>query len=170
MDSEPMPDTESEEPSLGLIFQEVKDALRIQLDGIDKLDAKIGLLLGAAGVSLAVILSNGFLPPEGKRLTSIFLVTGVCGVVLSLALGVVALWVRTYDFPPYPRALREGYLDKAEDHTRRKLVDTWVVSYEKNSRKISWKALWTRISAALLVVGLASVACAFVYNSVEAFA
>lgn len=169
MDSEPMTEMAPEDPSLGVIYQEVKDAIRAQLDQVDKLDAKVGLLLAAAGVSLAVISSNGVLPPEGKRLTSVFLVAGVIGIVLSLLLGVIALWVRTFDVPPCPRGLRENYLQSPENMTRLSLVDTWVDSYEKNNKKIRWKVHWTKTSAVLLAVGLASTACAFIYNSVEAF-
>jgi len=166
MDSEPMPDTESEEPSLGVIFQEVKDAIRIQVDQFDKLDAKIGLILAAAGVSLAVVLSNGFLPPEGKRLTSVLQLPGVMAIVLSAVCAVRALWPRAYYFAPSPRHLKTEYLAKDDHETSLKLLDAWIESHEKNDGIINRKALWTKLSASLLATGLFLVALTFVYNSV----
>jgi len=166
MDSEPISDTTSEDSSLGLIFQEVKDAIRIQLDKFDKLDAKVGLILAAAGVSLAVVLSNGFLPPEGKRLTTVLQIPGVTAIALSAVCAVHALWPRAYYLAPNPRHLRTDYLSKEIDETRLALVDTWIELYERNDAVIDRKVLWTRISALLLVGGLALVALTFIYNSV----
>jgi hypothetical protein len=161
-----MPDTTSQNPSLPLIFQEVKDVLRAQLDQVDKLDTKVGLLLGTAGVALAVVFSHGFLPAEGKRLTSIFLVLGLASIAGSMVFALVALWIRDFNLPPHPRALREYYLSEQEDETRLKLVDTWVFFHKYNEAIISRKVLWARFSAVLLAGGLALLVLTFVYNSV----
>lgn len=139
--------------SLDLAYSEAKEVFQLQLEQIDKLDSKIGFLLGAAGVILAVIVQKSF--SEMARLEEAFFLTAACLMALSAFLSLLALWVRKFMIVPDPRALSTGKLIEAEEKETKKVILKNIVRYyEEAQGKGAEKARLTTAAALLLVLGL----------------
>lgn len=152
-------------PSLDLLYSETKRAFDAQHDQIDKLDAKIGLVLGASGIMLAVLFDNAVGGQERRDLTDVLLSLAVVGVAVSAVCSLVALWVRTFGQVPHPRKVAEHGISADESVTKADLLAGFIKSYCANEAAVKGKVRWLNRAACLLVAAIIVAGIAFIYNS-----
>jgi hypothetical protein len=133
-------------PSLGLVeavLTREEDSYRFRAQSMD---TRLGLLLSAAGVVVALVGSN-----PG--------VAGLVGQVLALVAGGAAvrgLWPRV-DKSIAPRSLRDRYLTADTTLTRMRLLSTRLDLHAADERRLFAKARSLRATALLLLAAAATV-------------
>ena len=144
-------------PSLGVVFQEVKERLTLQLHQVDTLDAKAGTVLTVAsvvmtlGAGLPVATSNDNI--ETGPL--ILLLGGTLFYVFAMFFGFRGYWLRNFRRDPEPGPLRDRYLLQEPDFTRRRIIANMIESYGVNQPLIESK-VWN-IKVGILLVGIQTV-------------
>lgn len=139
--------------SLDIVYAEVKERLDVQLRQIDTLDAKgnsilfvASIMLGVAATAQAATLGT----PSNPLVIFLFSIP----VMLYLATIFFALrgWVvRPYFRDPEPRPLRDNYLFRSAEFTRRRLIAQFISSYEWNQDSIKAKVRNIRVATVLLL-------------------
>lgn len=133
-------------PSLNVVesaLRQEEESYRFRAASID---TRSGLLLGAAGVLVALAGSKGD-------------IAAVLSQILAAAAGsaaVYALWPRV-DKGIAPRALRDHYLDVDPTRTRLVLLSTRLELYTKDEKALIAKAHRLRVSAALLLAAVTAI-------------
>lgn len=97
-----LPDMTGNEPALSLTYEETKRVFDAGHDHIDKLDAKTGLLLGAAGIVLAVLFQGGFGQEGARRGTNVLLSLAAAAISGGGVCALIAMWPRTFAQVPDP--------------------------------------------------------------------
>ncbi|MPZ93131.1 MAG: hypothetical protein GEU68_16210 [Actinobacteria bacterium] len=129
-------------PSVDLVASQVKLQLEHQLKHFDGLDNKAGIVLGFAGVLVAI--ANGSEP-----LT-------IAGRIAAVGAALLSLWA----FLPrkYPvldtRKLRDRYLRADPGFTKLHLLDTQIRMEEEASALLARKASRLKLAVGLLAVGV----------------
>jgi hypothetical protein len=153
-------------PSLNFVYSEAKRVFDFQFDQIDKLDAKAGLLLGAAAITLAVLLQGG-LGREGlHNWTAVLLSLAAVSISASAVSAVAALWVRDYTQVPNPRALARKYLRRPVREVKVEVLRSFIKFYFETKDKADCKGAWLNQGGLLLMIGIVLVAAAFIIEVV----
>ncbi|MGH2827743.1 MAG: hypothetical protein ACRDKF_12305 [Actinomycetota bacterium] len=130
-------------PSLELIASRVETQLDFQLRHFDGLDNKAGIVLGFAGILVAI----------GNGAT---VALAVAGRVVAVAAAMLALWA----FLPrkYPvldmRKLRNRYLRADLEFTKLHLLDTEIRMEERASSLLGLKAFRLKLAVGFLAVAV----------------
>jgi len=135
--------SEEQVPSLGVIesvLEREDDSYRDRANGID---SKAGMILGAAGVIVALVGTT----------TS---VTALLGQALAIAAGAAAAWVIVprIEAAVASRDLRDRYLDAAAVHTRLMVLNLRILLQTRNEARLLTKTRRLR-SASVLLLGSA---------------
>jgi hypothetical protein len=119
--------------------------LQQQIDWADSLDTKASIVIGFAGVVLAVAADSG--------ISRTLLRTGAMLALLApAALGLWAYRLTLYDVPPDVQALWEKYYDVHLTTVKETLTSTLVEACASNRARLQSKATWlTRAQAALFI-------------------
>ncbi|MGH2670077.1 MAG: hypothetical protein ACRDH5_13355 [bacterium] len=136
-----------DQPSVQALLDEVHIERQALLQHFQDLDGKAGIVLGFAGVLVALA------PGEATTLA-------VVGRVLAAAAGLAALlgfWPRTYPVV-HLRTLRDRYLQRGAEHTKLVLLDTQVVIVERSQNLLARKATRLKIAMILLAAAVVSLA------------
>lgn len=133
--------------SLELVATEVQSELEQQLRHFEGLDTKAGIVLGFAGVLVAL---SGKVEP----------LLGPIGLGLAAVAALMAVWAfLPRRFPVLDLGqLREGYLTAQPEFTTLHLMDTRLEMWRLGSQILAGKAL--RLKVALLLIALATAALA----------
>ena len=146
--------------SLDIAYSETRRVFDVQLEQIDKLDAKTGLLLGAAGVVLALLVQGDL--GETSQPSAGLVLAGAIIIGASAVLSLFALWVRTFTVVPEPRVLCAApHITDEPDSTKREMLKGLVRYYEMDRCKAAGKAFYANAAAVFLVLGLGCVIAAF---------
>ncbi len=156
-DEEPADDEAEAEPepaSLDVVYTEVKDRLDVQLRQIDSLDSKAGLILFIASIVLGI--GAGAQSAIVGRISSVSaLLTFSIPFLFFMGAAIFAArgWTgRPYFRDPEPRPLRDHYLFRERQFTRRRLLTHFIASYEWNSQTIRRKVVDLRIALLFLLM------------------
>lgn len=129
----------SARPSLEVIAAEVQREREAQLRHFESLDTKAGIVLGFAGVLVAL---GG---RAGTLLGALGQITAAVGALLAVA----AFFPRVYPVLRL-RHLRDRYLQSERGFTELHLLDTYILMAEEASYLLRRKAWWLKLAAALL--------------------
>jgi len=135
--------SEEQVPSLGVVESVLEREDTSYRERANGLDGKAGLILGAAGVVVALIGTTAS-------------VTAIVGQALAIAAGAAAAWVIVprIEATFAPRDLRDRYLRAAEVRTRLVVLNAQTLLHEENEARLVTKARRLR-SAAVLLLGSA---------------
>ena len=140
--------TTPSETSVEILYNETRDLLLRQLDGIEQTDTKAGIVAGFAGLIVTAGLS---ILPDFPNLSShttdptllqIFLFSIVAAFAMTLLSFALALWsyrIRSYKEVLKPRTGYEKWMGQSASDTRLKLLHNLIDSYEKNEKIINNK-------------------------------
>jgi hypothetical protein len=140
-------------PSLGLVAAQVEKQLANQLDHFDGLDSKAGIVLGFAGVLVAVAGAFGPLQVAGK--------------IVSVSAALLALWAfvpRKYPVLNTAR-FRDRYLRSDPSFTQLHLLDTQIMMEEQAARLLARKALRLKLSVMLLALSIVLLAAGMLFHT-----
>lgn len=138
-------------PSLNLIFEQVKGRLAAQDSQINTLDSKANLGFGAstivtalAGTKLEDVLPSGKLGPLWSVVIYLFVLIVALLYLSGIFCAYKAYRLRSYNIVPNPEKLRDNYLHRTEDETKKALLDTMVVAFANTEVLLKNKIQWTK--------------------------
>ena len=145
----------SEYPSLDLIYETVRERLRLQMEQIDTFDTKASISLAASGIIFGALI--GFLS-EAPQEWEVALAIGAMLISVAATLSVVSLWLIRVDHPPNVSRLRDTYLVSSIDDTKLAIIDVSLEAIERNQGRIRRK-IFILIGAFLfLLLGILTLA------------
>lgn len=135
---------EEKPKSLEIVYTEIKSRLDKQSEEIDTLNQRASVLLGF--VTLLMSLLAGFtttvkvpdLPGDSLIPVLLTLIAAILYIHI-LIFAYLGYKIQTYRRDPEPRPLRDGYLIKNEETTKRQVISNFIDSYETNAKHISKK-------------------------------
>jgi hypothetical protein len=161
-------------PSFEIIFTETKDLLLRQLDNVEAMDTKAGIVAGFDGAIVVASLAALKDFPELSKvvqpvLPDVFIGAIVAGYVMVLVSFVLALWsyrIASYKEVLEPRESLKKWIELPADETRIKLFHNLIGAYELNTKSLDRKARKLNLSLfalLLTVVSFAVAALTFLY-------
>lgn len=154
-----------EYPSLDLLFSETRDMLIRQLDRIEALDTKAGLLLGFDALVITSVVgllselsgaSSARWPPCGLLIVVCVVLLGLIAVVASFVFAVKGFGVQDYNDVVNPRTSFDKWKDWTQRQTKMQLRANLEESYELNEQRLKKKANAIQVALWLLLAGLLS--------------
>jgi hypothetical protein len=141
-------EAEEELPSLDLVHEEVKDRLDVQLRQIDALDSKSGnmLFISSIVIGIGAAAQAALMGQAGSALVLLVFSIPIVLYLLAMFFALRSWVVRPYFRDPEPRPLRDYYLSKESDFTKRRIITHFISSYEWNKMVIKKKVRELRIS------------------------
>ncbi len=137
-----------------LIFEEIKERLKDQLDSVDSMDTKAGIVLGFNGAILAALLNSDWF----RTLPIYFLGFILLAICVTTGVALKAFLVRAYKKDPDPSKLIEGYQGKKENETRGQLIRNFEKCFNNNKEMIENKKKYINWSFKLLALTVGIVA------------
>ena len=140
--------TEEEVPSIEIVYVEIKDRLEVQLRQIESLDGKSGNILFISSIVIGVgAAAQSALMQSAERI----LVLAGFSIPILFYLAAVLFALRVWGIKPYfrdpePRPLRDYYLFKQPQFTKRRIITHFISSYEWNIMVIKGKVRHLRLS------------------------
>jgi len=141
-------EVEEELPSIDIVHTEVKDRLDVQLRQIDSLDGKSGNLLFISSIVIGIgaAAQAALMGQAGSGLVLLVFSVPIVFYLLAMFFALRSWVVRPYFRDPEPRPLRDYYLSKKSDYTKRRIIAHFISSYEWNKMVIKKKVRELRIS------------------------
>lgn len=158
-------ESKEEYPSLRFTANATLRALDAQVDQIKGIDTKAGLVLGASGVILAVLVGPSWVQDHTKT-TTVLLALALGAFSFASACAVAAIWPRRVDIPPNPTRLFDEYLTRPEAETLHEVVKRQVDVYETNESAIGTKSTTLKYSALSFMAGIALLGILALYDSI----
>ncbi len=157
-------ETEEVPPSLDLIYVEVKDRLDVQMRQIDSLDGKSATLLFIANVVLGIgaAAQAAVLGQAVRYTTLLFFSIPIFCYFVTVFFALRGWVVKPYFRDPKPRPLRDHYMYRDSQFTKRRLITHFISSYEWNSINMKKKVKHLRIAMLFLFLETASLAIVLV--------
>jgi hypothetical protein len=138
-------------PSLDAVRAELDIERSAQEKRNDTLDSRAGTALGFSGVLAGLALNS----------KSLWALPGALVAAAAAVVAASVVWPRMHNTIK-PRALHGHYLARPLDETKRKLLDTRIVDYEKNQEQLKLKTERLRLSIKLLTAAVGLVVVALV--------
>jgi hypothetical protein len=148
--------------SHNLIFLEIKERLKDQLDSASSLDNKAGITLGLVGALLVGLLNSSWF----IQLRYYYLLTILILMVATVICLLKAYFVRTYRKDPEPKTLIDGYQNKPEDETIRQLIRNFENCFNKNKKPLESKKRYLNWGFKLLALTVFAI-CLIVFLSTQ---
>ena len=150
--------------SLDFLFAETKEMVLRQLDRVEALDSKAGLLAGFDGVIITaavgllpdiVSISPGRWPPWDLRALIGIGTLGLVAVFVSFIFAAKAFQVRSYKDVVNPKTAYDKWIYWHERESKMQLRANLQDGYEKNEVILNSKAMAIKIATWCLLTGLA---------------
>lgn len=143
-----------------MVRQEMEEQRRLQAASIDSLDTKIGIIIGFAGVIVA-IYTDKFAFELDSLYDLIISFIGLFFLLFSLSYSVYAYWVRGFRFDPSPMVLKDDYMFRNPDDwnegkpsSKEQMLADQVEAYNHNQKTLDQKARLINLSAVFLGFGI----------------
>lgn len=139
--------------SINVVLEEVRSARDQQFAQIDGLDAKAGVIIGASGVILALLVS-GLLETLSPLVYPFLFKVATIPIILALILSLISISVRRWHNPLNLTRLRQHYINKPEEETKLAIIDTSISGIENNLGHINVRVFILQMSFLFLGLGL----------------
>ena len=153
---------ENKLPSLQIVFEQTEKALDRQFEQVSSLDTKLSILLGAAGIIFAALLSIASTLANVCVSQKVLFGSGTLLILLSLISAALGYRVYRFHRPPNPRVLRTDYIVKEDEETKLSIIDESLSGLDRNQRVIAEKISYIRSAFFFLGSGIMLLAVAFV--------
>lgn len=137
--------------ALDLIYSEIKERLDKQLESIDKLNTKAGVVIGFAGIILGATSSLSETPSNH------FFILGNFLILISAFLSFLAFSPKAYRRDPDPEGLSE-YLSKSAKDIKEQLIANFIDSFKENEKIVVRNSTNLKLAFFILFIGLVSFA------------
>jgi hypothetical protein len=134
--------------SLELVYSEVKERLGVQLQQVDASDAKTGtiLFIGSIVIGIGAAAQAAFVGQEREDWVLLLFVIPLLSYLLMVFFALRSWVVRPYFRDPEPKPLRDYYLSRSPEFTKRRLLTHFIHSYEWNAKVMKKKVRELRIA------------------------
>lgn len=139
-------------PGINFLYEEAFRELDEQLDWIDALDTKAGIILAAGGVTAGLVLTGDSVLIWAPPFITIFIVVALAG---SLILALLAFATRHYELAPDIDDLWPAYSSASNDELRWAAFPGLLEARDINQPKVDQKAallFWAGVSLLLGVL------------------
>lgn len=140
-------------PSLGIVLLETRRRLDSQLQQIDGLDNKAGIVLAVSGVVLTLLVTSLVARPNGLIDATLFKIA-IPLILLSLVLSFLSISLKSYHRPPKLERLWSHYVYQDVTTTEKKIAGIITKAVRQNQPTIDRRILLWRLSYYSLAAGL----------------
>ena len=140
-----------------LIFEEVKDRLKDQINLVDQITAKFNIVLGFNSIILAFMI-QAFI---GKTSFDWYMKAAVALLFISLLIDLRGLIAHKYRRDPDPWGLYKNYYNKNITETMDTLIQNFTDSFNENVKKLHRINKWYTVSIILTVIAILLLMTAF---------
>ena len=141
----------------------------IQFEQIDGLDTKSGIVLGIAGVILALLVTTLLGRQDAVTNSSPILIkVALAPISISLILSFLAISLTKFAGPIKLERLRDYYMHEDAEKTKKNLIDGYLRAINKNKTLIGKKIRLAQWSHVILAIGLGVLVvwiCLILYQS-----
>lgn len=132
--------------SVSLIHETVRNLLSIQQSQKTSLENKASMLMAFAGGMFALLMGARetiiLIPVSGQ----IFVLISVVLFAISVICSTIVSWVRSYRIDPNPEVLAHEYLNQPSDETKLQMISNMLGSWKENSVIIERNAIVLRVA------------------------
>jgi hypothetical protein len=128
------------------VYGTIKDSLEAQQALKNTLENKASMLLGFAGVMLALLIGARETILQLSQSNQILIVTSITLFGLSVLFAIVVTWVRSYRADPNPEALAKNYLTKEPEKTRLQLISNLIGVWKDNKKILERNSVYLRLT------------------------
>ena len=146
--------TSEAHPSLGLVYEELKELVARQTAHAESLDSKASIVIGFTALVIGVGVGG---PVERPPVLGVAIVS----VTASFLLAVAAFWVRPFAASPQPRRLYANYPNLDHDRTLVMLANAAIGVFERNEALLRVKSRSLQASLATLTLSILTLVLAF---------
>jgi hypothetical protein len=133
-----------------LIFEEIKDRLKDQINLVDQITAKFNIVLGFNSIILAFLI-QAFV----SKVCFDWWIKASAGLIfISLLIDLRGLIMHKYRRDPDPWGLYKNYYNKNIEETIDILIQNFVDSFNENVRKLHRINRWYTISIGITAIAL----------------
>jgi hypothetical protein len=151
--------------SIDLIYDFALKELEVQEKAWEDADRRLQLLLGFVGVIFAAAMGLGTGQAPPSALVRALVLGATVALLFSAVTAVGAYLPRRFARPTSIRQLREGYLTAAERETKRVMVDTLIVAYDRNETVVREKLGFFKLGLLSFAASVILLATAIVVRS-----
>jgi len=161
--------------SLVVVFSEIKSRLDKQFEQIESLNQRASVIMGF--VTLLISLLTGFAVtadvkflPKNPALLIILMMIAMVLYLHIIIFAFLGYRAQTYRRDPEPRPLRDGYLFKEMQETKRTVASNFIESYEFNKKTIDRKVWMINVALILFIIEMIYIVIlAFTYYVYRAY-
>lgn len=151
-------DAKSSTPSLGIVLLETRRRLDSQLQQIDGLDNKAGMVLAVSGVVLTLLVTSLVPRPNGLIDATLFRIA-IPLILLSLVLSFLSISLKSYHRPPKLERLWSHYVHQDVTTTEKKIAVIITKAVKRNQLTIGrrirlWRLSYYSLGAGLIVLAV----------------
>jgi len=147
-----------------LIFEEIKERLRDQINVVDQITTKFNIVLGFNSVVLAFLI-QAFM---GNVYLGVLMKIAVGLLVISLLIDFRGLIIQKYRRDPDPWGLYKNYYDKDITETMDVLIQNFTDSFNENVKKLHRLNRYYAISISITILALFLIIIEFLKGDVLA--
>ena len=137
-------------PGVEFVYDEVRSKLTEQMQSIESLDTKIGIVFIFVGSILIGVMTRANEPADGP-VGALFFLSSVVLLAIAFAFTLVSFFTRRYKASPSPEKLGE-MVSGTPENIQLALLSTLIEVYYHNARKLRIKILW--LVAGLVITSL----------------
>ena len=132
--------------SVSLIYENIKDLLAIQQSQKISLENKASMLMAFAGGIFALLMGARDTIITTSFNSQIFILTGIVFFAFSVICSTIVTWVRSYRIDPNPEILAGDYLNHSSEETKLQIISNMISSWKENSIIVERNAVFLRIA------------------------
>lgn len=133
-----------------ILYTEIKERLRDQLDSVDTLDTKSGITIAFVGALIGGLANSSWF----IGLHYYFMLPIMIALTLTTLFALISILSREYRKDPEPSELVNKYKDKTEIETKAQLIRNFEDCFNANESIISFKKKMLNIAFTLLFVSI----------------
>jgi len=134
--------------TLQIIYEVIRNQLESQLQLVDSLDNKGGIIIGFNAIIITLAFSIY------SSASSWLFVLGLLYLLISIYYSFLAYKAEKFRRDPEPRKLREKYSLTQFDQVLQKIIDNSIGAYEENRNKLKEKSQYINRSLIITFIGI----------------
>lgn len=153
--------------SVDISYRETKEAVDQQIEEVDAIDDKIGVVLGFTGIIFSVLVSmniSTFFILRTPIWSSALFLCSLVLILFSVLFSVLGYRIKDYSAGPNPEEFMKKYIKKDPDWVKAQLTAFYVSAYEENEGIVENKKKWLLFAIYFLFSGLCLSAIRFSYK------
>lgn len=132
--------------SVSLIYENIKDLLVTQQNQKISLENKASMLMAFAGGIFALLMGARDTIVATSLKSQMLVLIGIVFFAFSVICSTIVTWVRSYRIDPNPEVLAHEYLNHSSEETKLQIISNMIGSWKENVTIIERNAVFLRIA------------------------